>query len=195
MWDLLLENIAKKNVHLNAAEKEIIRKLFVHKKYRKHQYIVQEGEVVMHDHFIIKGLARTYRVDEKGQEHILRFTPEDWWAGDLGSFFGQIPTQYNIDCLEETELLRISNTDLETLFEKVPQMNKYFRVLYQKSIVSYNLRLTASLSKTASERYEEFIKRYPQIEQRVPNHQIASYLGITPQSLSRIRNQSMGKGS
>src|SRR5688572_13848730 len=117
MWELLFENIRKKNVNLNESEKEVIRKLFVHKKYRKHQYIVQEGEVVTHDHFIIKGLARTYRVDEKGQEHILRFTPEDWWAGDLGSFFSGVPTQYNIDCLEETEVLRISNTDLETLFE------------------------------------------------------------------------------
>lgn len=193
MWDLLFDNIAKKNVKLNEPDKTLIKKLFAHRKYRKHQYIVQEGDVVMHDHFIVKGLARTYRVDERGQEHIVRFTPEDWWAGDLGSLFSQTPTPFNIDCLEDTDLLRIHFSDLETLFEKVPQMNKYFRVLYQKSIVSYNLRLTASLTKTAGERYEEFIKAYPDIEQRVPNHQIASYLGITPQSLSRIRRQAVTK--
>lgn len=194
MWDLLLDNIKRRDVDLTAEEIEILKSLFVHKKLRKHQYILQEGEVSTHDNFVIKGLARTYRVDEKGQEHILRFTPEEWWTGDLASFLSGAPSIFNVDCLEETEILRISFKDLEALFEKVPKMNKYFRLLYQKSIISYNLRLTSTLTKSASERYEEFIKRYPLIEQRVPNHQIASYLGITPQSLSRIRNQSMTKG-
>lgn len=189
MWDLLFGNIASKGVVLSETEMKILRESFNHKKYRKHQYIVQEGDVVEHDYFIVKGLARTYHVDEKGQEHILRFTPEDWWAGDLASFFGQIPTQYNIDCIEDTEVLRISVDDLEKVFDKIPQMNKYFRLLYQKSIVAFNVRVTANLTKSAIERYEEFIHRYPQIEQRVPNHQIASYLGIAPQSLSRIRSQ------
>ena len=145
--------------------------------------------MIDHDYFIVKGLARTYRVDEKGQEHIIRFTPEDWWAGDLASLLGQIPTIYNIDCLEDTEVLRVGINDLEKLFEEVPQMNKYFRLLYQKSIVAFNQRVTANLTKSATERYEEFVQRYPNIEQRVPNHQIASYLGIAPQSLSRIRSQ------
>lgn len=189
MWDLLFNNIAGKGVSLTEEEKNVIRDCFSHKKYRKHQYIVQEGDVVAHDYFIVKGLARTYRVDERGQEHILRFTPEDWWAGDLASFFGQIPTQYNIDCIEDTEVLRISVEDLEKVFDKIPQMNKYFRLLYQRSIVSFNLRVTANLTKSAMQRYEEFVQRYPQIEQRVPDHQIASYLGIAPQSLSRIRSQ------
>lgn len=189
MWDLLFGNIASKGVVLSETEMKILRESFNYKKYRKHQYIVQEGDVVEHDYFIVKGLARTYHVDEKGQEHILRFTPEDWWAGDLASFFGQIPTQYNIDCIEDTEVLRISVDDLEKVFDKIPQMNKYFRLLYQKSIVAFNVRVTANLTKSAIERYEEFIHRYPQIEQRVPNHQIASYLGIAPQSLSRIRSQ------
>jgi len=193
MWNLLFENIAQKGVVLADEEKDVVQHLFTHKKYRKHQYIVQEGEVVQHDYFIVKGLARTYRVDEKGHEHILRFTPEAWWAGDLGSLLGETPTPYNIDCLEDTEVLRIGSADLETLFERVPQMNKYFRILYQKSIASYNTRLAGSLTKSARERYEEFIHRFPQIEQRVPNHQIASYLGIAPQSLSRIRSQAAEK--
>lgn len=189
MWDLLFENIASKGVVLTEDEMEILKNCFTHKKYRKHQYIVQEGDVVEYDYFVIEGLARTYRVDEKGQERILRFTPEDWWAGDLASFFGRIPTQYNIDCIEDTEVLRIGLDGLDVLFEKVPQMNKYFRLLYQKSIVAFNARLTSSMTQSAAERYEEFVKRYPQIEQRVPNHQIAAYLGIAPQSLSRIRSQ------
>lgn len=189
MWDLLIKNIASKNITLSEKEKDVLRVSFSHKKYRKHQYIVQEGDVVEYDYFIVKGLARTYQVDDKGHEHIVRFTPEDWWAGDLASFFGRVPTQYNIDCLEDTELLRINMSDLDRLFDQVPQMNKYFRLLYQKSIVAFNQRVTANLTKSAKERYEEFVLRYPLIEQRVPNHQIASYLGIAPQSLSRIRRQ------
>jgi CRP-like cAMP-binding protein len=189
MWDLLFDNITSRGVTLSASDKDILRDRFNLRKYRKHQYIVQEGDVVDHDYFIVKGLARTYRVDDKGQEHIIRFTPEDWWAGDLASLFGQTPTLYNIDCIEDTELLRINVKDLDTVFEQVPQMNKYFRLLYQRSIAAFNLRVTGDLTKSAKERYEEFVQRYPNIEQRVPNHQIASYLGIAPQSLSRIRGQ------
>jgi CRP-like cAMP-binding protein len=193
MWDLLLRNIAAKNVMLNEDEVNVLQTYFTHRKYRKHQYILQEGEVATHDNFIIKGLARTYRVDDKGQEHILRFAPEDWWTGDLASFLSEKPTIYNVDCLEDTEVLRISAGDLELMCEKVPKMNKYFRILYQKSIISFNLRLSSTLSNSAGERYDEFVKRFPQIEQRVPNHMIAAYLGITPQSLSRIRSQGIDK--
>ena len=187
MWDLLLNNISKRGVNLTSDETDLLRSFFSHKKFRKHQYILQEGDVATHDNFIIKGICRTYRVDEKGQEHILRFSPEDWWAGDLASFLSGDPTSYNVDCIEDTEVLRISAADLETLYERVPKMNKYFRLLYQRSIISYNLRLESNLIKPARQRYEEFIRKYPEIEQRVPNHQIASYLGITAQSLSRIR--------
>jgi CRP-like cAMP-binding protein len=193
MWDLLLSNIIQRGVHLAAEETAVIKTLFSHKKFRKHQYILQEGEVAAYDNFVIKGICRTYRIDGKGHEHILRFTPEEWWTGDLASFLSGEPTIYNIDCLEDTEVLRITYADLEALFERVPKMNQYFRILYQKSIISYNLRLTSNLSQSASDRYEEFVRRYPAIEQRVPNHQIASYLGITPQSLSRIRGQAMAK--
>lgn len=191
MWDLLLENIAKRKVFLTAEEIEILKSLFQHKKFRKHQYILQQGDVSTHDNFIIKGLCRTYRVDEKDQEHILRFTPEDWWTGDMASFLSREPSQYNVDCLEDTEILRISFADLELLFERVPKMNKYFRVLYERAIVSYNLRLASNLIKSAAEQYDDFVMQFPHIEQRVPNHQIASYLGITPQSLSRIRSQAL----
>jgi CRP-like cAMP-binding protein len=191
MWDLLLHNLAKRGVHLTPEESDILQSLFVHKKYRKHQYILQEGEVCRYEHFVIKGIARKYEVDEKGQEHILLFCPEDWWTGDLYSFLTGQPSPYNIDCLEDTEVLRISKPDLDLLYEKVPKMNLYFRLLFQNSIIAYNKRLGSALSKDGLERYEEFIDRYPHIEQRVPNHQIASFLGLTPQSLSRIRKQAM----
>jgi CRP-like cAMP-binding protein len=191
MWELLLNNFANRNVLLTPEETDILQTLFVHKKYRKHQYLLQEGEICRYENFVIKGMTRKYQVDEKGQEHILLFAPEDWWTGDLYSFLTGNPTCYNIDCLEDTEVLRISKTDLDQLYEKVPKMNLYFRILFQNSIIAYNKRIGSALSKDGQERYAEFLNRYPDIEQRVPNHQIASFLGLTPQSLSRIRKQAM----
>ena len=142
-----------------------------------------------YESFIIQGLARKYDVDDKGQEHILLFLAEEWWAGDLYSFYTGESTHYNIDCLEDTEVLQISRPDLEHLYTEVPKINVYFRILYQNAIIAYNKRVTSSLSKSALERYHEFFDRYPQLEHRIPNHQIASFLGITPQSLSRLRKQ------
>jgi len=189
MWDLLILNISKRGVVLTADEIEILKSVFHHKKYRKHQYILQQGEIAHYGSYIIKGIARKYEVDDKGQEHILSFTPEDWWTSDPYSFFTGNPTECFIDCLEDTEVLRVSSADLEMLYERVPKMNKYFRILYQNTIVAFQQRVTSYLRMSALERYQDFLKRYPQIEQRIPNHQIASYLGITPQSLSRLRKQ------
>jgi len=189
MWKLLLENFARKGVELNTEEVEKIQTAFRYKKFRKNQYILQEGDMARYESFIIKGLARKYHVDEKGQEHILLFLAEEWWAGDLFSFYRGEPTHYYIDCLEETEVLQISRSDLDNLFLQVPQLNIYFRILYQNAIIAYNKRVTSSLSMSALERYHDFVNRYPHIEQRIPNHQIASFLGITPQSLSRLRKQ------
>lgn len=193
MWDLLFRNISSKRIHLEDKETDVVKSAFSHKRYRRHQFILQEGDVAAYDNFIIHGLARTYTVDEKGNEHILRFSPEDWWTGDLASFLNGKPTIYNVDCLEDTEVLRITPADLEALCEAVPKMNKYFRILYQRSIASFNERVSSSLTKSAGERYDEFVQRFPSVHQRVPDKQIASYLGITPQSLSRIRSQSQSK--
>ncbi|HEV7329446.1 MAG TPA: Crp/Fnr family transcriptional regulator [Flavisolibacter sp.] len=193
MWDLLLHNFSKKGVELNLEEIEIVQSLFRPRTYRKHQYIVQQGEVVRYESFIIDGLAKKYEVDDKGQEHILLFMQEDWWAGDLYSFYTGNPSPYNVDCLEETTVLQITRADLYKLYIRVPKMNIYFRILYQNAIVAYNKRVSSNLSKTALERYHEFLDRYPHLEQKIPNHQIASFLGITPQSLSRIRGQAISK--
>jgi CRP-like cAMP-binding protein len=189
MWDLLIQNLAKQKVFLNESELEILQSLFTYRKFRKNQYILQETNTAGYETFIVKGLTRTYEVDDKGQEHVLFFGPEDWWVGDLYSFLSGTPSRYNVDCLEETEVLQISKQNLDLLYEKVPKMNLYFRILFQNAFISATQRVGASLSKSALERYQEFRTKYPHIEQRIPNHQIASFLGITPQSLSRIRRQ------
>lgn len=189
MWDLLVQNIAKRNIILTSEELETLQSLFTHRRFRKNQYILQQGEIARYETFVVKGLTRTYEVDDKGQEHVLFFGPEEWWTGDLYSFLSDIPTNYNVDCLEDTEVLQISKKNLDALYEKVPKINQYFRILFQNAFISTAQRVGASLSKSALERYQEFREKYPHIEQRIPNHQIASFLGITPQSLSRIRRQ------
>lgn len=188
MWEPLLQSLSK-YVGLSADEGDLVRSLFTSKKFRRRQYVLQEGDVARHETFILRGLTRTYEVDEKGQEHIVQFGPEDWWVGDLYSFLSNTPTKYNIDCLEDTEVLQITKPNLELLYESVPKMERHFRIIVQNAFIAATSRVASTLTSSAVERYDEFIEKYPHIEQRVPNHQIASYLGITPQSLSRLRAQ------
>lgn len=180
---------------LTDEETAIITQVFTPRSYRKNQYILQQEDVAKHEIFVTKGIARTYIVDTKGTEHIIKFSPEDWWAGDLYSYFTGNPSSYNIDCLEDTEVLLLTKPNLELLYERVPIMYAYFCNLYTNSIIAYNRRVAATLCNSAMERYTDFIKRYPALEQRIPNHQIASFLGITPQSLSRLRKQLVQPGN
>lgn len=193
MYELLFNNFEKNGLDLDSAERELIQSFFKHRKYRKNQYVIQQGDVSRYETFVNKGMLRTYLVDDKGQEHTMKFSPEDWWAGDLYSFTTGNPSSYNVQCLEDTEVLQITQADMDLLFERVPKMNLYFRILYRNSVIAYNRRVAASLCNTALERYLEFLEKYPHIQQRVPNHLIASYLGIAPQSLSRIRKQVLVK--
>lgn len=192
MWNLLFKNFSR-YVSLTDEEKEIIKSLFHHRKYRKRQFILQEGDVSRYDNFIIAGLTRTYEIDDKGQEHVLQFGMEDWWVGDMYSFLTDTPSTCNIDCLEDTEVLRISKPDEDLLYQKVPKLERFFRILIQNAYIASMNRISSSLQNSAAERYEEFLKKYPRIGERVPNHQIASYLGLAPQSLSRIRNSGGNK--
>lgn len=192
MNELLIKNLSR-FVPLSAEEAAVVSALFTHKKFRKKQYILQEGNVCRHETFITKGVTRTYQVDESGQEHVVQFGAEDWWVGDLYSFLTGAPSVYNIDCLEDTDVLQVTRPDLEKMYEQVPKMERHFRIMIQHAYIASTRRVSSTLSKSALERYDEFISQYPHIDQRVPNHQIASYLGVTPQSLSRLRSQSTSR--
>jgi CRP-like cAMP-binding protein len=178
-----------KHISLTAEEFSICEPLFQYRKYKKRQFLLQEGQVSHYEHFILKGCTRTYEIDEKGLEHIMQFGLEDWWVGDMYSFLTGTPSKLNIDCLEDTEVLQISKSNQDLLYQQLPKMERYFRILVQNAFIAAMNRIYSSLSKPALERYQEFIGKYPHIEQRVPDRQIASFLGITPQSLSRIRSQ------
>ncbi len=185
---LLLKNIAR-FITLDKNEEAYILASLKVKKLRKRQYFLQEGDICKYQGFVYKGCLRAYEVDAKGVEHVVQFAPEDWWMGDMYSFYTGQPSRLNIEALEETELYVFDKNGLEDLYEKIPKMERYFRLLMQNALITLSQRVLSTMSKSATERYYDFIQRYPHIEQRVPNHQIASYLGIKPESLSRIRNQ------
>ena len=188
MYELLFQKV-KEKVSLTPEEEEICKSLFIPKKLRKRQYLLQEGDVCRHTAFIEKGTLRVYTVDEKGGEHIIQFGIEGWWVGDLYSFLTKEPSTYNIEALEDSELLLLSQSASEELVHKVPKFERYQRLLIENAYIALQRRIMTSMTQPAEEKYTRLVQAYPAIVQRVPQHMIASYLGITPETLSRIRKQ------
>ena len=156
---------------------------------KKRQHLLQAGEPCTHLAFVTQGCLRSYSLNAQGQEHTLQFAPEDWWVSDMYSLLTQQASTMNIDALEDSQLLLLAQADMETIYAWFPVFERYFRLLMQSRYVALQERVNASLSQTASEKYQHFLRKYPGIAQRVPQHFIASYLGITPESLSRVRRQ------
>jgi len=188
MFEQLFKSIGER-VTLNEEEHEICKTFFTPRKLRKRQFLLQNGDICKVNAFVEKGIMRSFTVDEKGNEHIIQFAAEGWWISDLYSFLtGEIST-YNIEALENCELLLLSRTASEELLSTVPKFESYQRILLQGAYIAMQRRITSSLNQTAEEKYQEILKAYPDIIQRVPQHMVASYLGITPETLSRIRKQ------
>jgi CRP-like cAMP-binding protein len=162
---------------------------FTPKKIRRHQFLVQEGEVCKFFAFVNNGCLRQYTIDQKGEEHVVQFAVEDWWISDMYSALTGEPATFNIDALEDSELLLLDMDAREKLCTEIVKFERFFRLLLQAHYVATQRRITASLSMSAEEQYLRLLRSLPHITQRVPQNQIASYLGITPQSLSRIRRE------
>lgn len=190
--DLILSNVAR-HIQLEDHEKDFFLSVLTHKKLRRRQYLLQEGDICRHENFVVKGCLRAYYIDEDGHEHILMFAVEDWWVGDLKSFNEEAPATLNIDALEESEVLRIDKQSMEILYQKVPKFERYFRIMLQNSIITSQNRVLQNIYMTAEERYLAFIQKYPRLESRLPQNQIASFLGITPEFLSKIRKKIAGE--
>ena len=186
MFDVFFLHIADK-VILNEEEKALVKSYFSPKKLRKKQYLLQEGDACKYLAFVEQGLLRSYNVDDKAVEHMLQFAWEGWWISDTYSFLSGEPAAYDIDAIEDAELLLITLPHFEEMMLQVPRMERYFRILFQKNIISKERRLLSSISLTAEEKYLRLQHSQPEIVQRIPQQLIASYLGITPQTLSRIR--------
>ncbi|MGV3538946.1 MAG: Crp/Fnr family transcriptional regulator [Rufibacter sp.] len=184
----LLDYIAR-YVQLTEAEQEVLLQRVIPRRYLKGQFVVQQGDVCKVESFVLKGCLKTFYTDPEGQEHIVMFAIENWWTADLGSFITQTPADYNVQCLEDSELLQFPYDALEELYQTIPKLERFFRIIIQKAFVASEKRNIRNVSQPAKERYLQFKKQYPQIEQRVPQYMIASYLGITKEFLSKIRSQ------
>ena len=178
---------------LSGSEEELIKNTFVPKKIRKRQYFLQEGQVCKYSAFIVKGAMRQYSVDDKGVEHIVRLLIENWWAVDRESFVMLTPSVYNIDAWEDTEMLLLTKPDSLDLLNQIPVLTEWSRKLDERHAFASQKRLSASISFSAEKRYFDLAGTYPEFLQRFPQHLIASYLGITKESLSRIRNHTVKK--
>lgn len=185
----LLDYFRKRGYILNDFEKSLVQENFHSRLYRKRQYVLQEGDVCTQFNFVVRGCLRTYNVDKKGNLHILQFGTENNWINDLGSFHGIKPSNLNIDALEDTVVLQISLDDLISLYKQSPVFDRIFRVLIENGYIHLQERLLQNISSTAEERYEAFLERYPHLINRISQVQIAAFMGVTPEFLSRLRNQ------
>ena len=188
MFQQLFTSIQQKVVLTNE-ELELCKTFFIPKKLRKKQVLLQEGDICTYNAFIEKGMLRSFTIDEKGNEHIVQFGLEGWWVSDMSSFLTGSSATYTIEALEDTELLLLTMPAREALMQKVPMFERYQRLLLQNAYVALQARIAASLTETAEEKYTKLITTCTGIVQRVPQHMIASYLGLTPETLSRIRKQ------
>ena len=188
MFDLLRAHIEKR-IHLRDEEFSRCTQFFIPRKVKKRQFLLQEGDICRHIAFVNSGCLRAYTVDHKGEEHIIQFAIEDWWISDLNSYLTGSPATYNIDALQDSEVLLLEKSARDKLLEAVPSIERFFRLLQEANYIATHRRINNSLSASAEERYLQFIKTYPALVEQVPQGHIASYLGITPQSLSRIRKE------
>jgi CRP-like cAMP-binding protein len=188
MFDVLYQHISKK-VSITPKEWEFITQQCIPKKVRKKQYLLQAGDKAEFGIFVNKGCLRSYTVDDNGEEHIVQFAIEGWWIGDLSAFLTNENASYNIDALEDTEVLLMDRDAQDRIIEQVPMYERYLRLLLQGNYIAMHRRLVYAISTTAEEKYLRMQKQYPDIMQRVPQHMIASYLGLKPETLSRIRKK------
>lgn len=188
MFEIFFSQV-KDKVLLSEAEQKLVKTFFSPKKIRKRQYLLQEGNICRHLAFVEKGLLRSYNVDDKGIEHMIHFAWEGWWMADMLSFLSIEPSTYDIDAIEDSELLLISRSDFEEMLLKVPVMERYFRILFQNNIISKERRLISSISNSAEEKFINLSVTNPELIKRIPQQLVASYLGITPETLSRIKNK------
>jgi CRP-like cAMP-binding protein len=192
MHDSLISYINRySGIPLNTQEEELVRRVFSVKRLRKRQYFLQQGDVGKHFCFIVRGAMRQYSMDEKGIEHVIQLGIENWWMGDRESIVMQTPSKYNIDAWENCELLTISHTDTIDLLDQVPSVRRMLQVMEEKNSIANQKRLNSTISLAADSRYADFVKEYPEFLQRFPLHIIASYLGITKETLSRVRKSTI----
>lgn len=190
MFDAFLRYLQDK-ITLSNEEVELIRSVSILKKLRKRQYLLQEGDLWRHNAFVCSGFLRTFSIDSKGQEHIMNFAPENYWTGDRESLASGDPSRFNIDAIEDSEIVLISKANFESICQQIPQLNNLVNAILHKSFIVSQNRIHDNISLSAEEKYQNFLMKFPSIINRVPQHMIASYIGITPETLTRIKKHTL----
>jgi CRP-like cAMP-binding protein len=190
MFDIFRKYLEDK-ITLTNEDYELIESVSLFKRLRKRQYLLQAGNVFRFHAFVCKGFLRYYHADEKGQEHIMQFAPENYWIGDRASMDAGLPSKYDIDAIEESEILLLKKEDFEMIRKTIPAYNDFVNESLKKNALVLQERIHANISLSAEEKYNDFISKYPSISNRVPLHMIASYLGVSAETLSRVRSQSV----
>lgn len=184
---LLYENF-NKYTHISESDYRLVEAILIKRHIKKKRCILNEGDVSRYLFFVLGGSLRSFTVDNLGNEHIMQFAFEEHWVSDLSSFITQSPGEIVIEAIEDSEVLLLPHHELELLLNKIPALEKFFRQLYQRAYVALQKRVSMRDSTTAKERYKELIEKHPNVAKRVPLLYIASYLGITAESLSRVRS-------
>jgi len=184
---LLLQHISR-HITLTGEETEHFIRLLHHRVVKKKQFLNQEGEIVKGPAFVVAGLLRSYSIDSNGFEHVIQFAPPGWWVGDIGSMIYQRPSILSVDALEDSELLCIREAEVDKLFADIPKFERFFRILSQNALAAHQARLVSILSQPAKERYANFCQLYPSLIGVLPQKQVASYIGVTPEFLSKMLN-------
>ncbi len=182
----ILRNIGR-HIQLDAAEEAQFLSLLVYRKLQRRQFLVQETAISRYVAFVNSGCLRAYTVDDQGIDHILQFAPTDWWITDMYSFITQKAGTLHIDALEPSEVWLLSRINQEQLFHDIPKFERFFRIITEKSFVAIRQRLIDNLSLSAAERFDLFCRRYPELLERIPQKQIAAFIGVTPEFFSKLK--------
>lgn len=183
---LLLENVGK-FIDLQEDEAHFFVSLLKEKTIKRKQHLLRENEVCYYSTFVNTGCLRGYTLDKNGYEHILQFAPPGWWIADMYSMLSGQPGDLYIEALEDTEVLLLQIEDRERLMQEIPKFERFFRIIIEKSLITFRQRLMENLGLPALERYLLFCKRYPTLIERLPQKQVAAYIGVTPEFLSKMR--------
>ncbi|MES2567723.1 MAG: Crp/Fnr family transcriptional regulator [Bacteroidota bacterium] len=185
-YTVLIQNFAK-HISLNKAEEAMASSLFECRKISAKKLLLKQGEVCKYSAFVLDGCLRGYTIDSSGSEHVLSFAPKEWWIADMYSLISQKPGNLNVEAMIDSEVVLLSKTNQEKLYSNVPKFERFFRIITENSLVSFQQRLNDNMSITAQERYLKFCTTYPQLINTIPKKQIAAYIGVTPEFLSKLR--------
>lgn len=192
MVDAFIKYISA-HVELSETDIDLIRALSVPRRLNKKQLFSQQGDICNHVAFIVKGLIRIYSVADDGTEHTICFFPEKWWAADWDSYDEQVPAVANLVALEDCELLVWKKADFDRILREIPGMSTYYKGFVSERMKANLARIHMYISQSSEQKYEYFIRKFPDLHARVPLHMIASYLGVTRETLSRVRSNYVHK--